>query len=392
MALTIRERRVPRLHISLDLPSCAGAFRYPNPPVAAPAASTSSAAARVGDQQLRSSDLDRVAVLGRGNSATVYKVANRRTSAVKIADFGIAKVLAHAGDHCTAYEGTAAYMSPERFDSERHTDPFAADVWSLGVTILELLMGRYPLLPAGQKPTWAALMCAICFGEMTSLPDDAASPELRAFLAACLHKDYTKRASVAHLLAHQFVAVTTNYALAIWIFGIHFELKGLGNGIMWSSLFSFTLEGRLLKNNVKIADFGIAKVLAHAGDHCTAYEGTAAYMSPERFDSERHTDPFAADVWSLGVTILELLMGRYPLLPAGQKPTWAALMCAICFGEMTSLPDDAASPELRAFLAACLHKDYTKRASVAHLLAHQFVAGRDVVASKLALRRLVTGA
>ncbi|KAK1561349.1 hypothetical protein QYE76_037225 [Lolium multiflorum] len=72
---------------------------------------------------------------------------------------------------------------------------------------------------------------------------------------------------------------------------------------------------------VKIADFGIAKVLSRAGDQCTSYVGTTAYMSPERFDPEAHGghyDPYAADVWSLGVTILELFMGRYPLLPAGQ--------------------------------------------------------------------------
>jgi len=67
-------------------------------------------------------------------------------------------------------------------------------------------------------------------------------------------------------------------------------------------------------------------------------------------------------------------------------------MWAICFGEPPALPDGAASPELRAFVAACLQKDYTKRASVAQLLAHPFVARRDVAASKDALRRLVAGA
>ena len=146
---------------------------------------------------------------------------------------------------------------------------------------------------------------------------------------------------------------------------------------------------------VKIADFGIAKVLSRAGDHCTSYVGTAAYMSPERFDPEAHGghyDPCAADVWSLGVTVLELLLGRYPLLPAGQQPNWAALMCAICFGEPPALPDGAASPELRSFVAACLQKDYRKRASVAELLAHPFVAGRDVARSRRALRELVAEA
>lgn len=38
-------------------------------------------------------------------------------------------------------------------DEQDRVDPYAADVWGLGVTVLELLVGRYPLLPAGQKPS-----------------------------------------------------------------------------------------------------------------------------------------------------------------------------------------------------------------------------------------------
>jgi serine/threonine protein kinase len=65
-------------------------------------------------------------------------------------------------------------------------------------------------------------------------------------------------------------------------------------------------------------------------------------------------------------------------------------MCAVCFGETPALPDGLASAELQGFVAACLHKDYLKRASVAELLAHPFVAGRDVALSRSALRKLIT--
>ena len=76
MALTVRERRLPQLHISLDVPSCA--FRHPNPN-RQPAASTSASRAR---GEFRFSDFDRLDLLGRGNGGTVYKVAHRRTSAL----------------------------------------------------------------------------------------------------------------------------------------------------------------------------------------------------------------------------------------------------------------------------------------------------------------------
>ncbi|KAL6637719.1 hypothetical protein ACP70R_025291 [Stipagrostis hirtigluma subsp. patula] len=326
MALTIREKRLPQLHIALDLPSCA--FRHPNPPAAAPEPSTS--ASRAGEFRL--SDFDRLAVLGRGNGGTVYKVAHRRTSALYAL-----KVL-HSGDPGAASEVDAL----RRADSPH-------------------VVRCHDVIPAGSGDV--ALLLELADGGSL----DAVVGRRGAFPEAALAEVAAQALSgLAHLHARRVV---------------HRDVKPANLLV--------TTAGE-----VKIADFGIAKVLSRAGDHCAAYEGTAAYMSPERFDTDRHrhADPCAADVWSLGVTILELLMGRYPLLPAGQKPSWAALMCAICFGELPALPDGVASPELRGFVAACLQKDYTKRASVPQLLAHPFVVGRDVAASKDALRRLVAGA
>ena len=328
MALTFRERRLPQLHISLDVPSCAFRHPNPNPP---PAASTSASRA---SGEFRLSDFDRLAVLGRGNGGTVYKVAHRRTSALYAL-----KVL-HRGDPGAASEVDAL----RRADSSPH------------------VVRCHSVLPAAVPGDVALLLELVDGGSL-----DAVAARRGAFPEVALAEVAAQAlAGLAHLHAHSVA---------------HRDVKPA------NLLVSAAGE-------VKIADFGIAKVLSRAGDHCAAYEGTAAYMSPERFDTERHghADPFAADVWSLGVTVLELLMGRYPLFPAGQKPSWAALMCAICFVELPSLPDGAASPELRAFVAACLQKDYTKRASVAQLLAHPFVARRDVAASKDALRRLVAGA
>ncbi|CAN6281666.1 unnamed protein product [Urochloa humidicola] len=330
MALTVRERRLPQLHISLDVPSCA--FRHPNPPVAAPASTSASRA----DCEYRLSDFEKLALLGRGNGGAVYKVAHRRTGALYAL-----KVL-HRGDPAG---GAASEVDAlRRADTSPH------------------VVRCHSVLPASSSGDVALLLELVDGGSL-----DAVVARRGAFPEPALAEVAAQAlAGLAHLHARRVV---------------HRDVKPAN-----------LLVGAA--GEVKIADFGIARVLSRGGDHCAAYEGTAAYMSPERFDTERHghADPRAADVWGLGVTILELLMGRYPLLPAGQKPSWAALMCAICFGELPSLPDGAASPELRAFVAACLHKDYTKRASVAQLLAHPFVAGRDAAASKDALRRLVTGA
>ena len=130
---------------------------------------------------------------------------------------------------------------------------------------------------------------------------------------------------------------------------------------------------------IKISDFGVSKSMRRSLDRCHSYVGTSAYMSPERFDPElfgRVYDAYAGDVWGLGLTLMELFLGRFPLLPAGQRPDWAALMCAICFGESPEMPRECgASPEFRDFVEKCLQKEPSKRWTAAELMRHPFVAG-----------------
>jgi len=130
------------------------------------------------------------------------------------------------------------------------------------------------------------------------------------------------------------------------------------------------------KNEVKIADFGVSKILVRSLDYCNSYVGTCAYMSPERFDSESaggsSGDVYAGDIWSFGLMMLELLVGHFPLLPPGQRPDWATLMCAVCFGEPPRAPEGC-SEEFRDFVDCCLRKDSSKRWTAPQLLGHPFL-------------------
>ncbi|XP_023731451.1 mitogen-activated protein kinase kinase 9 [Lactuca sativa] len=125
---------------------------------------------------------------------------------------------------------------------------------------------------------------------------------------------------------------------------------------------------------VKIADFGVSKIMCRTLDSCNSFVGTYAYMSPERFDldtRDANYNAYSGDIWSLGLTMLELYMGHFPFLPAGQKPNWVTLMCAICFGEPPSLPEGV-SDEFRSFIECCLQKDSSKRWTASQLLLHPF--------------------
>jgi serine/threonine protein kinase len=71
------------------------------------------------------------------------------------------------------------------------------------------------------------------------------------------------------------------------------------------------------KGRVKIADFGLAKLLDMPGDAFTLTGtgqsmGTPHYMAPEQFHGAHEVD-HRADIYSLGVTFYEMLTGELPL-------------------------------------------------------------------------------
>ncbi|CAN6820278.1 unnamed protein product, partial [Brassica oleracea] len=127
-------------------------------------------------------------------------------------------------------------------------------------------------------------------------------------------------------------------------------------------------------NNVKIADFGVSRILAQTMDPCNSSVGTIAYMSPERINTDLNHgryDGYAGDIWSLGVSVLEFYLGRFPFAVSRQGD-WASLMCAICMTQPPEAPATA-SEEFHHFISCCLQSDPPKRWSAQQLLQHPFI-------------------
>ncbi|KXZ51148.1 hypothetical protein GPECTOR_13g635 [Gonium pectorale] len=149
---------------------------------------------------------------------------------------------------------------------------------------------------------------------------------------------------------------------------LHKELKVVHRDIKPSNLL---LNGA---GEVKISDFGVSGQLASSVSNCLSWVGTVTYMSPERIKGDSYS--FDSDLWSLGLTLLECALGRFPYPPPGETGVnlgfWE-LLEYIVVEPPPSLPPDQFSSELVDFIAQCLQKDAKARPSVAALAQHPFL-------------------
>ncbi|EJU04202.1 MAP kinase [Dacryopinax primogenitus] len=127
------------------------------------------------------------------------------------------------------------------------------------------------------------------------------------------------------------------------------------------------------KGEVKLCDFGVSgqleKSLAKTNIGCQSY------MAPERIQGESQnnlgTYTVASDVWSLGLTMIEMAMGKYPYPPETYANVFAQLS-AIVHGPAPELPPGY-SEEAEAFVAMCLRKDAAQRPTYSELLEQPFL-------------------
>lgn len=88
---------------------------------------------------------------------------------------------------------------------------------------------------------------------------------------------------------------------------------------------------------VKISDFGVSGQLASSVSNCLSWVGTVTYMSPERIKGDSYS--FDSDLWSLGLTLLECALGRFPYPPPGE-PCGGGRYLRGCYQGLALLPLD----------------------------------------------------
>lgn len=167
------------------------------------------------------------------------------------------------------------------------------------------------------------------------------------------------------------------------------------------------------KGEVKLCDFGVSKIMLDKSTRELKFKtfvGTLMYMSPERLEGQEYTH--SCDIWSLGMSILELAMGYHPLamrppypppreIMDPRAPGWTGdkrspahavpfeILQDVTKFQGFQLPKPMFSDAINDFCDGCLVRAPEQRTRLGDLLQHKWVVQADRAVSQRQLAEYV---
>jgi serine/threonine protein kinase len=265
--------------------------------------------------QDRSSDLTILNILGKGSFGAVYK-AEHKSSKAEVA----VKIIPTNDDEFDKIKSEIEILS--RCDS-----PYV-------VGYFECFIKSIP-----NKPSEMWIVMEYCEGGSMS--------DLLELEHGCLEEDTIRAVAASIVLGLQYLHGVANVC--------HRDIK-CGNVLL-------TDDAR-----VKLADFGVSAELTNTINKRKTVVGSPFWMAPEVI-RESHYDG-RADVWSLGITVIEMAEGAPP--HSNLNPLRAIFVIPNKPAPTLADPDNW-SPEMLDFVKCCCQKDPNQRHDSALLSSHPFV-------------------
>ncbi|KAM8833434.1 TRAF2 and NCK interacting kinase a isoform 6-T6 [Synchiropus picturatus] len=123
---------------------------------------------------------------------------------------------------------------------------------------------------------------------------------------------------------------------------------------------------------VKLVDFGVSAQLDRTVGRRNTFIGTPYWMAPEVIACDENPDAtydFKSDLWSLGITAIEMAEGAPPL--CDMHPMRALFL--IPRNPAPRLKSKKWSKKFQSFIDSCLIKSHSQRPSTEQLLKHPFI-------------------
>jgi polo-like kinase 1 len=122
------------------------------------------------------------------------------------------------------------------------------------------------------------------------------------------------------------------------------------------------------KMEIKLGDFGLATKLDFDGEKKRTIWGTPNYIAPEVIEGKTGHS-YEVDIWSLGVVIYTLLIGKPPFETSNVKKTYSRIKNnSYTFPDHVQISDAA-----KDLIKRILIKDPKKRPTLDEILSHEFL-------------------